>query len=298
MTQALEVEDEIVPQLELDEETLVELDSEEETEAPKARYQNKKERKRLILLDSVYALVDMGEEFSSSKKLIALLPDADHAKEFLNYLRERKPTAPRTPLSVGNIAVAYKVSQTNRVQPDFILIHLDLDLDFLNEACKIFSVTKRESEEISNAFIKKDANRELCRKCKEEEGPDSLPYGEESGLVEWKPQFNSKGEPMLDDEGNQLYVEFPELTCEKGHRWYKGEGARRNVKGKNPILLDSHYKMRQQREIYVDIGTPDPAYTRDRFDRPTKGIFIRTHPSGRKTNTEDQRKKSGASFYR
>jgi hypothetical protein len=157
--------------------------------------------------------------------------------------------------------------------------------------------TALELEEFADQLLRSDANRELCRECKEED-PDSLPYGDETGHVESVAQFDNDGNPLLDEEENQLYLDFPELRCERGHRWYKGEGPRRDIRGVNPILFQSHLYNRQRREIYVEAGTPDPAFTNDRFGRPTTGMYNRTHPDGRKVNTKGQRVKNGASFYR
>jgi hypothetical protein len=157
--------------------------------------------------------------------------------------------------------------------------------------------TALELEEFADQLLRSDANRELCRECKEND-PDSLPYGDETGHVESVAQFDNDGNPLLDEEENQLYLDFPELRCEKGHRWYKGEGPRRDIRGVNPILFQSHLYNRQRREIYVEAGTPDPAFTNDRFGRPTTGMYNRTHPDGRKVNTKGQRVKNGASFYR
>lgn len=156
-----------------------------------------------------------------------------------------------------------------------------------------------ELEEYADQLLKEDSNRELCRKCREKEGPDSLPYGEETGEIESVAQYDDKtGQPIVDAEGNQLYMDFPEMRCEKGHRWYKGEGARRDIKGKNPILLASHLYGRMRREIYVESGVPDPAFNRNRFDRPEHLMYNRSHPSGRKINTPEQRQANGASYYR
>lgn len=157
--------------------------------------------------------------------------------------------------------------------------------------------TSLELEEFADQLLRADSNRELCRRCKEDD-PDSLPYGEETGEVESVAQFDVDDNPLLDDEGNQLYLDFPELVCDKGHRWYKGEGPRRDIKGVNPILFQSHLYNRQRREIYVESGVPDPAFTMDRFGRPINGMYNRTHPDGRKVNTKGQRVKNGASFYR
>ena len=161
---------------------------------------------------------------------------------------------------------------------------------------------KYSSEELiafADKLLREDSNRELCRKCKDKDAEgDSLPYGEETGMIESVPQYTSDGEPLLDDEGNQLYLDFPELKCEKGHRWFQGEGQRRDIRGPNPILFESHLYNRKRREIYVEAGTPDPAFTMDRKGRPTQGMYNRSHPEGRKINTKSQRAKNGASYYR
>ncbi len=159
--------------------------------------------------------------------------------------------------------------------------------------------TALELEEWGDKLLRADSNRELCRKCKEKDRTGKLvPYGEETGMIESVPQFNADGSPVLDDEENQLYLDFPELRCEKGHRWYQGEGQRRDIRGPNPILFESHLYNRKRREIYVEAGTPDPAFTMDRKGRPTQGMYNRSHPEGRKINTKSQRAKNGASYYR
>lgn len=63
-----------------------------------------------------------------------------------------------------------------------------------------------------------------------------------------------------------------------------------SLKGKNPILLAEHLKTRQKREIYNSTGVPDPSIQ--------AGLYWRVHPQGRKVNSEEARKRSGASFYR
>lgn len=56
------------------------------------------------------------------------------------------------------------------------------------------------------------------------------------------------------------------------------------------ILLMTHLKDRQRHEIYASNGTPDPSIV--------KGIYNRTHPNGRRVNSDEQRRLNGASFYR
>lgn len=165
--------------------------------------------------------------------------------------------------------------------------------------------TGKELEEWADKLLREDANRELCRLCKEandaldDPDPDYLPYGTETGQVEWMPQYNKDGEPILDAEDNLLYVAYPELVCDQGHRWYKGEGPRRDIRGPHPILFEAHLYNRKRRELLATDGVVDPAFTMDRWGkRPTQGLYYRSHPQGRKTNTPEQRKQHGAGFYK
>jgi hypothetical protein len=183
-------------------------------------------------------------------------------------------------------------------------LETDEDEDLLEEGGeRVYEEGTRYSSEqlieFADKLLREDSNRELCRKCKDkDDGVNSLPYGTETGTIESVPQFTAEEEPLLDDEGNQLYLDFPELKCEKGHRWFQGEGQRRDIRGPNPILFESHLYNRKRREIYVEAGTPDPAFTMDRKGRPTQGMYNRSHPEGRKINTKSQRAKNGASYYR
>lgn len=90
--------------------------------------------------------------------------------------------------------------------------------------------------------------------------------------------------------GVPLQLAFPEFGCLNGHKWFQGEGAVRGIGGDNPILFEEHFQSRKRREIYTTVGTPDPNIV--------VGIYNRTHPQGRKVNSEEQRKKNGASFFR
>jgi hypothetical protein len=67
-------------------------------------------------------------------------------------------------------------------------------------------------------------------------------------------------------------------------------GKERGIGGENPILFAEHIYQRQKREILNENGVPEPGLV--------KGIYYRAHPEGRKINTEEQRKKHGASYYR
>lgn len=168
---------------------------------------------------------------------------------------------------------------------------------------------KREDlREMADAMLRENANRELCRVCKEEAkergDKEATPYGFETGHVVKQAQFDDDDEPMLDDEGNQLYTHHPEYECERGHRWYQGEGMLRSTRGADQILFDDHLAMRHKREIYVKAGIPDPhtSHGKSRNGRTTSmepGLFNRVYPEGgRKINDKEQREKHGAGFYR
>lgn len=155
--------------------------------------------------------------------------------------------------------------------------------------------TNAELRELADEMLREDSDRELCRVCKEEAkakgDKESTPYGTETGHVESVLQFDEDGSPVLDDAGNQLVVKYPEYECEKGHRWYQGEGMARGTRGRDQILFEDHLIMRHKREIYTEAGIPDPSIR--------QGLFIRVYPEGgRKINTKEQREKHGAGFYK
>jgi hypothetical protein len=162
--------------------------------------------------------------------------------------------------------------------------------------------TKAELEEWANQLLLVDVNRELCPQCKElnkqnpRKYPDETPYGTETGHVEAMAQIAKNGDAIVDENGDQLYIDYPEFRCEAGHKWYLGEGPRRDIKGPNPILFKSHLDNRIRREIQNEAGVADPAFTKGRFGQP--GMYNRVNPDGgRKQNTLEQRKRNGASFF-
>lgn len=162
------------------------------------------------------------------------------------------------------------------------------DFDSLMNRKVVGEMRPNEIEEWADQLLRADANREMCRRCKDE-GVET-PYGEETGRVYPMAQFTKEGDPVLDDDGAQLIVDYPEIICDQGHRWYKGEGVRRDIRGPNPILFESHLHNRRRREIYTTEGVPDPSIK--------QGLYNRTHPQGRKVNSPEQRKRHGASFFR
>lgn len=136
--------------------------------------------------------------------------------------------------------------------------------------------TNRQMELMADELLREDARAELCRVCKQR--------GDETGVVE------SRKQEAADLEGNPLYLSFPEYKCKNDHTWFKGEGLARGIGGDAPILFEEHLQSRRRREIFPANGTPDPSIV--------AGIYNRTHPQGRKVNTEEQRKRNGASFFR
>jgi hypothetical protein len=136
--------------------------------------------------------------------------------------------------------------------------------------------TNTQLNQLADDFLREDAKKEICREC---EG-----IGEETGSV------NPISQTIEDEEGNELIIDFPEYLCKNGHKWYKGEGKVKGIKGDAPILFEEHLHQRRRREIYNSMGVPDPSIV--------AGIYNRTHPEGRKVNSEAQRKRNGASYYR
>jgi hypothetical protein len=137
------------------------------------------------------------------------------------------------------------------------------------EEGKVYS--RGELNAISDAILKEDARTELCREC---ETP-----GKETGHI------------LKSVQAGGLILEFKEYKCpDKGHVWYEGEGKVKGIRGRNPILFEEHLHSRRRREIYANSGVPDPSVV--------SGLYNRTHPSGRKVNSPEQRRRHGASYYR
>jgi len=139
-----------------------------------------------------------------------------------------------------------------------------------------FDYTNKQLNQLADDLLRDDAKTELCRDC------DTR--GVETG------QIKSAEQEATDEEGHILIIDFPEYECQNGHRWFKGEGKARGIGGDDPILFEEHLQQRRRREIYNATGTPDPSIK--------IGIYNRTHPQGRKVNSDAQRKKNGASYYR
>jgi hypothetical protein len=148
------------------------------------------------------------------------------------------------------------------------------------------SYTAHQIELMADAILKADSKREMCRQC--------AGQGEKTGEKKIGPQFMYDEDgivlgPLLDGEGHQLGVVFYELMCSNGHTWFEGEGKAKGFKGENPVLLEEHIIARKRREIMCENGTPDPNIV--------AGMYNKTHPDGRRVNSQESRETHGASFY-
>lgn len=142
--------------------------------------------------------------------------------------------------------------------------------------------SKAQLGQMADNLLKDDARTEMCRQCESR--------GQQTGAIQLEEQNDEAGNPITDEEGNPLVLEFAQLECDKGHTWWQGEGFVRGIGGENPILFEEHLQSRRRREIYVNVGIPDPSIV--------QGIYNRSHPGGRKVNSLEARRKHGASWYR
>jgi len=150
------------------------------------------------------------------------------------------------------------------------------EVDVPDELLPGVNYTSAQLEAYADRLLKQDARSEVCADCGEP--------GVETGVIETIPQ------EITDGSGNPLVLVFEQVECTNEHQWFKGEGKARGIGGENPILFKDHLDARRRREIYTANGTPDPEIV--------SGMYNRTHPQGRKVNSEEQRRKHGASFFR
>lgn len=143
------------------------------------------------------------------------------------------------------------------------------------------SYTNREMELMADALLKEEARTEICRTCNSGGSP--------TGHKESKLQCGEDGNPLIDLEGNELIISFPEIGCKNGHTWFLGEGMARGIGGENPILFEEHLHSRRRREIYPENGTPDPSIV--------AGMYNKAHPLGRKINSAEARA-GGSSYFK
>lgn len=115
-------------------------------------------------------------------------------------------------------------------------------------------------------------------------------------MTGWKrrPSYNrddrieyEEGHEYSDRELEQL---ADQLLRDDARTVVEETGKERGIGGENPILFAEHIYQRQKREILNENGVPEPGLV--------QGIYYRAHPEGRKINSEEQRKRNGASYFR
>lgn len=113
----------------------------------------------------------------------------------------------------------------------------------------------------------------------------------------WKQRPSSgKVEPIVFDPNKTDYTDrekeilADQLLREQAREIDPETGKPRGIGGEDPILFAEHIYQRQKREILNENGVPEPGLV--------QGLYIRSHPEGRKINSEEQRRKNGASYYR
>lgn len=122
-------------------------------------------------------------------------------------------------------------------------------------------------------------------------------FGEFDAVTGWKkrPRYNKKDERIEFEEGKdytarELEQLADQMLRDDARAVDPDTGKERGIGGENPILFDEHIYQRQKREILNENGVPEPGLVR--------GMYDRSHPEGRKVNSEEQRKRHGASYYR
>lgn len=111
----------------------------------------------------------------------------------------------------------------------------------------------------------------------------------------WKRRPVAPPEDLVYEEGRQYTARELEALADQFLRADAKEidpetGKERGIGGKDPILFAEHIYQRQKREILNENGVPEPGLV--------SGLYIRSHPEGRRINSKEQRTKHGASYYR
>lgn len=126
---------------------------------------------------------------------------------------------------------------------------------------------------------------------------NKIRFGERNTLPGWKrrPNYNRDERIEYDPEkvdytAHELEQLADQLLRDDSNEVDPETGKRRGIGGENPILFPEHIYQRQRREILNENGIPEPGLVR--------GIYDRTHPEGRKVNSESARRRHGASWYR
>jgi len=110
-----------------------------------------------------------------------------------------------------------------------------------------------------------------------------------------RPSYNKDEQIEFEEEktdysGRELEQLADQLLRAQARSIDPETGKERGIGGEDPILFEEHIHQRRRREILNENGVPDPALK--------QGLYWRPHPDGRKINTDEARKKHGASFYR
>lgn len=126
---------------------------------------------------------------------------------------------------------------------------------------------------------------------------NKIRFGEyNSDMTGWKRRPPFKRDERIEFEEGKEYTAreleqlADQLLRDDAREVDPDTGKERGIGGDNPILFPEHIYQRQKREILNENGVPEPGLVR--------GIYYRSHPEGRKVNSEEQRKKHGASYFR
>lgn len=112
----------------------------------------------------------------------------------------------------------------------------------------------------------------------------------------WKQRPSYNKDNMIDYEEGKEYTDkeleqlADQLLRAQARSINPSTGKERGIGGEDPILFVEHLYQRQKREILNENGIPEPGLV--------QGMYFRTHPEGRKVNSEEQRRKHGASYFR
>lgn len=161
--------------------------------------------------------------------------------------------------------------------------HKKFDASEVPEYIEGNAYSNKDLELMAELLLREDARREQCRSCNQ--------FGTETGEFRVKDMVDKEGNPVVDEEGAQLKIKYPEYICPDQHKWFKGEGKAKGTKGENPILFEEHIIQRKRREIASSTGDIDPSIVR--------GIYWRAYPlGGRQINSKEDRAKRGLGYYR
>lgn len=126
---------------------------------------------------------------------------------------------------------------------------------------------------------------------------NKIRFGSDDSVTGWKrrPSYRKderiEFDPNRDDyTARELEQLADQMLRDQAREIDPETGKERGIGGEDPILFAEHLYQRQKREILNENGVPEPGLV--------QGMYYRAHPEGRKINSEEQRKKHGASYYR